>query len=76
MSKPPKYVRYQTNNPPCLDCKKRKVGCHCKCEDYKKYTSELKHNQESFNKLHKAKILIEDSISNQLEKQRRRKGNV
>ena len=24
------------NNYPCLDCKKRRVGCHSGCEDYMK----------------------------------------
>lgn len=27
--------------PPCKDCKDRKIGCHGKCELYKKYRDEL-----------------------------------
>lgn len=27
----------------CLNCKKRHLGCHSDCEDYKKYKEELEH---------------------------------
>lgn len=27
--------------PPCMDCKERTVGCHGKCNKYKKYVSIL-----------------------------------
>lgn len=26
---------------PCLNCSKRKVGCHSKCQEYKDFRSEL-----------------------------------
>lgn len=32
--------------PPCKDCSKREVGCHCKCEQFKSY----KEKKEAENK--------------------------
>lgn len=30
------------SNKCCYECKRRKVGCHSDCEDYKKFCDEMK----------------------------------
>lgn len=32
----------ETMNAPCLDCKRRTVGCHSVCEDYSEFKTEQK----------------------------------
>lgn len=40
----PNRIKYSLGDPSkntCKDCKERKVGCHSKCEKYKKFRQEL-----------------------------------
>ena len=37
---------------PCLDCKKREIGCHDVCGDYKKYSSLRKAEREDIKRIY------------------------
>ena len=44
---------YNIKNNKCVDCEKRKIGCHVYCEDYKKYRQHIEmisEQKREFNK--------------------------
>ena len=37
---------YDRGRNPCRECKKRAIGCHSKCDDYKEFTKKIEKIRE------------------------------
>lgn len=74
------YYKVECGICPCMDCKKRYVGCHSKCEDYIKWGNEHKEKREERqNKAyvqHQADYMYIDSVRKYKKKMRSKGRNV
>lgn len=56
---------------PCMNCKKRYMGCHAKCEDYAKMQEETKESREAKREAERLNRIANDYSMRVIEKCRR-----
>lgn len=53
---------------PCYKCRKRKVGCHSRCRDYKEWKDERKEESDNIRKEKVIDSIIRAHISDAIER--------